>query len=99
MSPTTELRPILIWKIRNKLFVKNYLWFDLGYTLLYLNREKAYQQALAELDINLPLETIERGFHFMDKLFMREYPGLFGGAPGIYMPWFLGRLNYQLGIK
>jgi putative hydrolase of the HAD superfamily len=79
--------------------MKKYLWFDLGYTLLYLNRETAYRQALLEQAIDIPLDEIERAFHYVDKIFMREFPGLFGRAPETYMPWFLGRLNYQLGIK
>ncbi|MDC7225758.1 MAG: HAD family hydrolase [Spirochaetales bacterium] len=79
--------------------MKTFVWFDLGYTLLYLNRENAYRQALSEAGIELSLDRIDRGFHFADKLFMREYPGLFGvEEPGVYMPWFIGRMNYELGI-
>ncbi len=76
-----------------------HIWFDLGYTLLYLKREEAYQQALKELDIDMDLDRIEKGFHFMDKLFMREYPGCLGNKPSYYMPWYIGRLNYYLGVK
>ena len=79
--------------------MKDFIWFDLGYTLLYLNRENAYRQALNEVGIKLSLEKIDRGFHFTDKLFMREFNGLFGSVdPGVYMPWFIGRMNYELGI-
>ena len=79
--------------------MKEFVWFDLGYTLLYLNRENAYRQALREEGIELSLDKIDRGFHFADKLFMREFPGLFGAVePGVYMPWFIGRMNYELGI-
>ena len=79
--------------------MKEFIWFDLGYTLLYLNRENAYRQALREIGIELSLEKVDRGFHFTDKLFMREFHGLFGAVdPGVYMPWFIGRMNYQLGI-
>ncbi len=79
--------------------MKEYVWFDLGYTLLYLNRENAYHKALKEIGVELSLDKIDRGFHFTDKLFMREFPGLFGVfEPGVYMPWFIGRMNYELKI-
>ncbi len=76
-----------------------YIWFDLGYTLLYLNREQAYQSALKEHNISLSIEDITRGFHFTDKLFMREYHGYFGGPPEYYMPLYVGRMNMFLKVK
>lgn len=79
--------------------MKEFIWFDLGYTLLYLNRETAYQKALTEAGISLSLEEISRGFHFTDKLFMREYHGYFGGPPEYYMAWYIGRMNAFLGVK
>lgn len=80
--------------------MKEYVWFDIGYTLFYLNRENAYRQALKEAGLELSLSKIERGFHFADKLFMREFTGLFGVEdPGVYMPWYIGRMNYELGIQ
>ena len=80
--------------------MKEYVWFDLGYTLLYLNRENAYRQALDEMGFKVSIEKVERGFHFADKLFMRDFPGLFGSVePGVYMPWFIGRMNYEIGIQ
>ncbi|MBI9106300.1 MAG: HAD-IA family hydrolase [Spirochaetales bacterium] len=79
--------------------MKKNIWFDLGYTLLYLNRESAYQKALKEYGIELSMKEISRGFHFMDKLFMREYRGYFGGPREFYMPWYIGRLNMFLGVK
>jgi putative hydrolase of the HAD superfamily len=30
---------------------------------------------------------------------MREYPGVFGGNSDSYSPWFIGVLNYRLGIR
>jgi len=79
--------------------MKDYIWFDLGYTLLYLNRENAYQQALKEFGINLSIDEIAKGFHFMDKLFMREYHGYFGGPQEFYMLMYIGRMNMFLGVK
>jgi len=80
--------------------VKEFVWFDIGYTLFYLNRENAYRQALDEMGFKVSLEKVERGFHLTDKLFMREFPGLFGAADaGVYMPWFIGRMNYEIGIQ
>lgn len=79
--------------------MKEYVWFDLGYTLLYLNRENAYRQALKQIGIEISLDKIDRGFHFADKLFMREFHGMFGVVePAVYMPWFIGRMNYEIGI-
>ena len=76
----------------------SYIWFDIGYTLLRMKREITYRQALATFGENVSLETLEREFHWVDKLFMREYPGVFLKGRGVYMPWFLGVLNYRLGI-
>lgn len=70
----------------------------MGYTLVYMQRESSYQQALSELGCDIPLQDIERGFHLTDKLFMREYPGLFLKPRGVYQPWYLGVLNYRLGV-
>jgi putative hydrolase of the HAD superfamily len=75
------------------------LWFDIGYTLLYKPREKAYQAVLAELGHSVTVERLEREYHLVDKLFMRERPGVFGHDPATFMPWFLGELNYRLGIR
>jgi putative hydrolase of the HAD superfamily len=76
-----------------------FLWFDLGYTLLYKPREQAYQRVMAELGHSFTLEELERQYHLMDKHFMREHPGVFGHDPETFMPWFLGELNHRLGIR
>jgi putative hydrolase of the HAD superfamily len=76
----------------------SYIWFDIGYTLLRMKREITYRQALKTFGQDVPLKTLEREFHWVDKLFMREYPGVFLKGRGVYMPWFLGILNYRLGI-
>jgi putative hydrolase of the HAD superfamily len=76
-----------------------FIWFDLGYTLLFQTREPAYREVLAELGHEVPLDRLEREYHLADKLFMREYPGVFGRDPETFVPWFLGVLNHRLGIR
>jgi putative hydrolase of the HAD superfamily len=76
-----------------------FIWFDLGYTLLHRAFAQPYQGVLAELGLEVPLERLEREYHLADKLFMREYPGVFGRDPDTYSPWFLGVLNHALGIR
>jgi putative hydrolase of the HAD superfamily len=76
-----------------------FIWFDLGYTLLYQTREQSYREVLAELGHAFSRERLEREYHLADKLFMREYPGVFGRNPDTFAPWFLGVLNHRLGIR
>lgn len=83
---------------RNALRV-SFIWFDIGYTLLYMQRESTYQEALREFGIDKPMDDIKKGFHLTDKLFMREYPGIFLKPREVYMPSYLGILNYRLGIN
>ena len=71
----------------------------MGYTLLYMQRETTYQQALKHFDIDVSLADIEKEFHLTDKLFMREYPGLFLQPREVFMPAYLGVMNYRLGIS
>jgi len=77
----------------------SFIWFDMGYTLLYMQRETTYQQALRDFDIEVPLADIEKVFHLTDKLFMREYPGFFLEPRKVFMPAYLGIMNYRLGIS
>jgi putative hydrolase of the HAD superfamily len=77
----------------------SFVWFDIGYTLLYMQREVTYQQALKDFGHTIPLEDIEREFHLTDKLFMREYPGIFLKDKKVYMPSYLGLMNYRLGLN
>jgi putative hydrolase of the HAD superfamily len=78
---------------------KSFIWFDLGYTLLYLNREEPFLQTLREFDLDADPHEVERVFHLTDKTFMREYPGLFGGDRRHYMPWYFGIIQYHLGLR
>jgi putative hydrolase of the HAD superfamily len=76
-----------------------FVWFDLGYTLLYWTFARSYHAVLAEQGHEVARDLVERAYHVADKLFMREYPGVFGGDPDTFSPWFLGVLNHRLGIR
>ncbi|MCU6710126.1 HAD-IA family hydrolase [Paenibacillus sp. J5C_2022] len=78
---------------------KSFVWFDLGYTLVYQERESTYQTALKQFGLNKELNEIERAYHYADKLFMREYPGVLGGAAASFVPWYLGVVNYRMNIQ
>lgn len=77
----------------------DFVWFDLGYTLLYNLRVPLYRQLMGGHGIDLPLERLELAFHRGDKLFMREYPGVLGTDFRTYLPWYLGALNYSLSLR
>ncbi|MGJ7912462.1 HAD family hydrolase [Neobacillus sp. LXY-1] len=77
---------------------KTFVWFDLGYTLFYQQREITYQKYLQEKYLEVPYLQIEEAYHFADKLFMREYPGILSQATETFYPWYLGIVNYQLGL-
>ena len=76
-----------------------YVWFDLGYTLIRMQRELTYGKVLRESGHDVPAETLGETFHVVDKYFMREYPGVFGNFVYSPMPWYLGVVNYRLGVK
>lgn len=76
-----------------------YLWFDLGYTLVRTEREEIYQKTLQTFGIAKSKPDITLAYHRTDKLFMREYQGVLGQDGRIYMPWYIGCLNYSLGIS
>lgn len=78
---------------------KKYIWFDLGYTLLKLKREKLFQDVLKEIGFGISTDKIKQAFHLTDKLFMRMYPGTLGKKRSFYMPMYLGNLIYILGIR
>jgi len=77
----------------------SFIWFDIGYTLLYMQRELTYRQVLLEQGFDIPVDRLEREFHVADKYFMREFPGVFGNSKHSPTPWFLGVLNYRLGVN
>jgi putative hydrolase of the HAD superfamily len=76
-----------------------FVFFDLGLTLLSPRGASAYQEVLRGLGFQVPLEGIQRAFHLEDKRFMREFPGVFGNPQYSPMPWFLGGVNYRLGVR
>ena len=75
----------------------SFVWFDIGYTLLRMQREITYQKALLKFGINFRLADLEKEFHLTDKLLMREYPGFLLQPPEVVMPALLGMLNYRMG--
>ena len=77
----------------------SFLWFDIGYTLLYNLREPTYRQVLQEHGAEVSEHDLVHAFHWVDKTFMREYPGVLGKDPRTYSPWYLGILNYHLGLR
>lgn len=75
-----------------------YVWFDLGYTLLYNEREKLLKELLENNSLILSEDLIEQAFHIIDKKFMREYPGLLGTPAKNFMPLYFCHLCEYLGI-
>lgn len=75
------------------------VWFDLGLTLVYTPVDEIYRQALSTFGIGKEPEDIKRAFYLADKTFMRDYPHVLGTDPAHFMPWFLGIVNYHLGIR
>jgi putative hydrolase of the HAD superfamily len=76
----------------------DFIWFDLGYTLLYKDREKLLAEVLSRFAINRSIEEIDRAFHAIDKRFMREFPGYLGRSSEEFMPLYFGFLCRYLNI-
>jgi len=85
--------------IGGKILKASFVWFDIGYTLLHMQRETTYKKALKKFGIDISQEAIEKEFHLTDKIFMRDYPGAFLAGRDVFMPWYLGMMNYKLGIS
>lgn len=75
-----------------------YIWFDLGYTLVYVKREESYQEKLKQIGIDVSLESLREAFHEADKYFMREFPGLLGKERKVYAESYHKMLHHYLGI-
>ncbi|GAU79483.1 HAD family hydrolase [Fusibacter sp. 3D3] len=75
-----------------------FAWFDLGYTLLYSEREVPYQKFLETRGHYRAVEEIEKVFHMADKYFMREKRGFFNKEATLYMDEYLTKLNQYLNI-
>lgn len=73
--------------------------FDLGYTLVYNSRETYYIKYLEKQNIKIDKEKVEHAFHQSDKIFMRYYIGALGQSPESFLPWYLGLINYTLGLE
>lgn len=76
----------------------DYIWFDLGYTLVHLNREEAYRKVLKESGIEKTVDEIALAYHLADKYFMREHPGLLGKKRENYRSVYQGKLNSFLDL-
>ncbi|SHH96991.1 putative hydrolase of the HAD superfamily [Sporobacter termitidis DSM 10068] len=76
-----------------------YIWFDLGMTLVETPIETLYRQVLKAFDIHRDAAEIRRAVYLTDKEFMRRYPHILGTQPAHFMPWYLGILNYNLGVR
>ena len=77
-----------------------YIWFDIGYTLLYLEREKLFFKIMkSRYDSLPPEEEVTMAFHLTDKLFMREYQGVLGSDKDTYLPWYFGYFFHHLNMK
>ena len=77
----------------------DYIWFDLGYTLVYLNREEAYQERLNNAGVSKSIEEIALAYHLTDKYFMREHPGLLGKDRKHYAEVYHTKLHTYLGLE
>lgn len=78
--------------------MKKFIWFDLGYTLIYLERERPYLEFLKTHNIERSLEAIEAAFHLADKYFMRKSNGFFNEPASVYMDDYLKKLNGYMDI-
>ena len=76
-----------------------YIWFDLGYTLVYSKREKRFQDILLKMDKHIDISDIELAYHLTDKFFMREYKGLLCKAKEKFMPIYLEKLLETLHVE
>jgi hypothetical protein len=70
-----------------------FIWFDLGYTLLYKKREEAYRAVLADFGVEASVSDIARAFHLADKKFMREFPAFSDGRWSSSCPGTWGSLT------
>lgn len=69
-----------------------YVWFDLGYTLVYMKREECFYNMLSKMGKNVQLQDIVIAYHIIDKLFMREYKGLLCESRETFMPVYFEKL-------
>lgn len=75
-----------------------FVWFDLGLTLVKSPADAVYQLVLKNFGVQRDVEEIARAVYITDKEFMRRYPHVLGSEPQKFLPWYLGVLNFNLGI-
>ena len=78
----------------------DFIWFDLGNTLIHREREKLFAALLERVRGSepRPLKEVELAFHITDKRFMREFPGLLGKPAEEFMPLYFGFLCRYLRL-
>lgn len=76
-----------------------HIFFDLGLTLVYRDREGRYKEVLKDFGIDINKEQLSKAFHLADKTFFRQYPGVLGKPPEYYLAWYYGIVNFYLGIS
>jgi putative hydrolase of the HAD superfamily len=76
----------------------DFIWFDLGYTLLYKERETLFAEMLGRHGIERSINEIDTAFHVTDKLFMRDFPGFLSRSAQEFMPLYFGFLCRRLGV-
>lgn len=76
----------------------DFVWFDLGYTLVYTEREALLARILGDHAIQRNLEEIDRAFHFVDKYFMRDFSGMLGRKPEKFIPLYMEKLLSKLDV-
>lgn len=78
---------------------KRVIAFDLGYTLVTNDRTRLHRQYLLRLGISVEPEAIARAYHVVIKEFMRRYPKAISMDWRQFLPWLLGRVNFELGHR
>ena len=73
----------------------SFIWFDLGYTLLYQQREEPYRAVLAELGYESPGSASIWSTTSRTSSSCASTPASSVATPGTFAPWFLGVLNHR----
>ena len=76
-----------------------YIWFDLGYTLVFSKREEILQDIFLKMDKHINISKIEMAYHLTDKFFMREHRGLLCQSKEKFMPLYLEKLLENLHVE
>gem|GEM_PF-5692410 len=76
----------------------DFIWFDLGNTLIHREREKLFAAVLEKSHGGKSSEDIKLAFHRTDKLFMRDFPGLLGKPAEEFLPLYFGFLCRHLNV-